>query len=83
MIVSVTADRQLSLPPEAQINFEPGDHYEMVIKNEGILFMRIADNDQFRLEESAQLYAELYSEDDDLQALKSSRLNKEHRFPYI
>lgn len=74
MIVSVTADRQLSIPPEAQINFEPGDHYEMVITNEGILFMKIADNEQFRLEESAQLYAELYSEDADLQALTASAI---------
>ena len=74
MIVSVTADRQLSLPPEAQINFEPGDHYEMVITNEGILFMKVSDNEQFRLEESAQLYVELYSEDDDLQALTASAI---------
>ncbi len=74
MIVSVTADRQLSFPPEAQINFQPGDHYEMTITHEGILFMKVPDSDQLRLEESAQLYAELYSEDDDLQILTSSAI---------
>ena len=74
MIVSVTADRQLNLPPEAQINFQPGDHYEMTITHEGILFMKVPDTDQFRLEESAQLYAELYNEDDDLQILTSSSI---------
>ena len=74
MIVSVTADRQLSLPPEAQINFQPGDHYEMVITNEGILFMKLADSERSRLEESAQLYAEIYSEEEDLQALTASAI---------
>ena len=74
MIISVTADRQFSLPPEAQINFIPGDNYEMVITEQGFLFVKIPHSQRSQLEESAQLYAEVYDEDDDLQELTASAI---------
>jgi hypothetical protein len=74
MIISVTPDRQLAFPQEAQAFLQPGDDYDVQLTVDGILLKkvdRVGNVTTLDLDESAKLYAELYAEDLELQQLTS------------
>jgi hypothetical protein len=77
MIISVTPDRQLAFPQEVQVLLQPGDDYDVRLTVDGILLKkvdRLGNVNSLDLDESAKLYAELYTEDLELQELTSSAM---------